>query len=113
MLCKQRIDALQVGAGCEHHGSAATCRPGDIAARGHAAGEEAPHQPREPFHALDSSGARQATRDCGMLLAIARRALTGLAVVVGVVTLTFLLLHAAPGDPAEHLLGPQATAEQL
>jgi peptide/nickel transport system permease protein len=44
---------------------------------------------------------------------IARRALTGLAVVLGVVTLTFLLLHAAPGDPAERLIGPTATVEQL
>ena len=44
---------------------------------------------------------------------LARRALTGLAVVVGVITLTFVLLHAAPGDPTERLLGPTATAEQL
>jgi peptide/nickel transport system permease protein len=48
-----------------------------------------------------------------MLRMIARRVLTGFAVVTGVVTLTFLLLHAAPGDPAEQLLGPTATAEQL
>ena len=44
---------------------------------------------------------------------LARRALAGIAVVAGVVTLTFLLLHAAPGDPAERLIGPTATAEQL
>lgn len=44
---------------------------------------------------------------------LARRVLTGLAVVLGVVTLTFLLLHAAPGDPAERLIGPTATADQL
>jgi peptide/nickel transport system permease protein len=44
---------------------------------------------------------------------LARRALSGLAVVAGVVTLTFLLLHAAPGDPAERLIGPTATPEQL
>jgi peptide/nickel transport system permease protein len=48
-----------------------------------------------------------------MLRTLARRALVGLAVVVGVVTLTFVLLHAAPGDPAERLLGPTATAAQL
>lgn len=41
------------------------------------------------------------------------RALTGIAVVAGVLTLTFLLLHAAPGDPAELLLGPTATPAQL
>ena len=47
-----------------------------------------------------------------MLRTLWQRALAGLAVVAGVVTLTFLLLHAAPGDPAERLLGPTATAEQ-
>jgi len=44
---------------------------------------------------------------------LARRALSGVAVVAGVVTLTFLLLHAAPGDPAERLIGPTATPEQI
>jgi peptide/nickel transport system permease protein len=39
--------------------------------------------------------------------------LRGAAVVFGVVTLTFLLLHMAPGDPVRRLLGPAATAEQL
>lgn len=48
-----------------------------------------------------------------MLRHALRRSLVGVAVVLGVVTLTFLLLHAAPGDPAEHLLGPTATAAQL
>lgn len=47
-----------------------------------------------------------------MLRAVARRALAGVGVVAGVVVLTFLLLHAAPGDPVEQLLGPTATAEQ-
>lgn len=44
---------------------------------------------------------------------LARRALAGVAVVAGVVTLTFLLLHAAPGDPAQLLLGPSATPQQV
>src|SRR5512142_2571577 len=44
---------------------------------------------------------------------LVHRALTGIAVVAGVLTLTFLLLHAAPGDPAELLLGPAATPEQV
>lgn len=48
-----------------------------------------------------------------MLRALVRRGLAGLAVVAGVVTLTFFLLRLAPGDPVEHLLGPAATAEQL
>ena len=39
--------------------------------------------------------------------------LRGLAVVAGVVTLTFFLLRLAPGDPAERLLGATATAEQV
>jgi len=42
-----------------------------------------------------------------------RRAVAGLAVIWGVVTLVFLLLHAAPGDPAALLLGPAASAEQV
>ena len=41
------------------------------------------------------------------------RLVRGLAVVAGVVTLTFLLLRLAPGDPVERLLGPTATAEQV
>ena len=48
-----------------------------------------------------------------MLRSLKQRALAGLAVVAGVVTLTFLLLHAAPGDPAERLLGPTASTEQV
>jgi peptide/nickel transport system permease protein len=48
-----------------------------------------------------------------MLRAITRRALAGIAVVLGVLALTFALLHAAPGDPVERLLGPTATAEQI
>jgi peptide/nickel transport system permease protein len=44
---------------------------------------------------------------------LGRRLLAGLAVVFGVIILTFLLLHAAPGDPVELMLGPTATAEQL
>lgn len=39
--------------------------------------------------------------------------LRGIAVVFGVVSLTFLLLHLAPGDPVQRLLGPAATPEQL
>ncbi len=48
-----------------------------------------------------------------MLAALARRALTGLAVVAGVVTLTFFLLRLAPGDPVERLLGPTAAPVQV
>ena len=48
-----------------------------------------------------------------MLARLGHRLLAGLAVVVGVATLTFLLLHLAPGDPVDILLGPRATAEQL
>jgi peptide/nickel transport system permease protein len=42
-----------------------------------------------------------------------RRALSGLAVVFGVLTLMFFLLRLAPGDPARLLVGPAATAEQV
>ena len=48
-----------------------------------------------------------------MLRGVARRALAGAGVIAGVVVLTFLLLHAAPGDPVERLLGPTATPEQI
>jgi len=48
-----------------------------------------------------------------MLARLGHRVLAGLAVVLGVVILTFLLLHAAPGDPVHLLLGPNATAEQV
>jgi len=48
-----------------------------------------------------------------MLAGLARRALSGLAVVAGAVTLTFLLLQLAPGDPVERLLGPTASTAQL
>lgn len=37
----------------------------------------------------------------------------GAAVVLGVVTLTFLLLHLAPGDPVQRLIGPAASPEQI
>jgi len=42
-----------------------------------------------------------------------RRAFTGLAVVLGVVTLMFFLIRLAPGDPALLLVGPTASEEQL
>src|SRR3954462_15684014 len=48
-----------------------------------------------------------------MLGALLRRALAGLSVIVGVVTLMFFLLRLAPGDPALLLVGPTATEEQL
>ena len=44
------------------------------------------------------------------MLLLARRALSGLGVVLGVVTLMFALLRLAPGDPALLLVGPAATA---
>lgn len=48
-----------------------------------------------------------------MLRRLLRRTLLGLAVIVGVVTLTFFLLRLAPGDPVDQLLGPAATADQI
>ena len=48
-----------------------------------------------------------------MLATLGQRLLAGLAVVLGVVTLTFLLLHLAPGDPIDIILGPTASAEQI
>jgi len=48
-----------------------------------------------------------------MLRTVVLRAVAGLAVVVGVVTLMFFLIRLAPGDPALLLVGPTATQEQL
>jgi peptide/nickel transport system permease protein len=48
-----------------------------------------------------------------MLRALIRRALAGLAVVIGVVTLMFFLIRLAPGDPALLLVGPTASQEQI
>jgi peptide/nickel transport system permease protein len=48
-----------------------------------------------------------------MLRLLTRRLFIGIAIVVGVVTLTFFLLRLAPGDPVEQLLGPTATPEQI
>src|SRR5438445_12118586 len=48
-----------------------------------------------------------------MFARLGHRLLTGIAVVLGVVILTFLLLHVVPGDPVRLMLGPTATAEQL
>jgi peptide/nickel transport system permease protein len=44
-----------------------------------------------------------------MLLTAVRAA----AVVFGVITLTFVLLHLAPGDPVQRILGPAATPGQI
>lgn len=41
------------------------------------------------------------------------RLVRGIAVIVGVLALTFVLLHASPGDPVRRLLGPSATAGQV
>lgn len=48
-----------------------------------------------------------------MVAELLRRVVTGLAVVAGVVTLTFVLLRLAPGDPVEHMLGPSASPAQV
>ncbi|HET9463895.1 MAG TPA: ABC transporter permease [Gemmatimonadales bacterium] len=48
-----------------------------------------------------------------MLRMFVQRALAGLAVILGVVTLMFFLIRMAPGDPALLLVGPTATQEQL
>ena len=48
-----------------------------------------------------------------MIRTLVQRALAGLAVILGVVTLMFFLIRMAPGDPALLLVGPTATQEQL
>jgi peptide/nickel transport system permease protein len=48
-----------------------------------------------------------------MMFLLLRRALSGAAVVFGVLTLMFFLLRLAPGDPARLLVGPAATEAQV
>lgn len=48
-----------------------------------------------------------------MIWPLLRALVRGMAVVLGVVMLTFFLLHLAPGDPVARLLGPAATREQI
>lgn len=48
-----------------------------------------------------------------MLSSLLVRLCRGLAVIAGVLALTFVLLHASPGDPVRRLLGPDATAGQV
>ena len=54
-----------------------------------------------------------AARLPAMLPSLLRRLGFGLGIVWGVVTLTFFLLHLAPGNPAARLAGPGATDEQV
>ncbi len=48
-----------------------------------------------------------------MLVLLSRRLAVGVLIVLGVVALTFLLLHLAPGNPTVHLSGPAASPEQV
>jgi peptide/nickel transport system permease protein len=48
-----------------------------------------------------------------MLVSMLLRSIRGLGVIAGVVALTFLLLHLAPGDPVRRLLGPDAAPGQI
>jgi peptide/nickel transport system permease protein len=42
-----------------------------------------------------------------------RRVLQGIAVVIGVTVIVFIILHALPGGPARGMLGPEATQQQV
>lgn len=48
-----------------------------------------------------------------MMHRLLARLSAGLAVILGIVVLTFVLLHIAPGDPARQLAGPAASVQQL
>lgn len=60
-----------------------------------------------------SAQSRSARVSCAMRGVVLRRIILGAFVVWGVITVTFVVLHLAPGDPAILLGGPAATAEQL
>jgi len=109
---EQRIDALQIGAGGEHDGGARRAASSPHAqvttdATARRIGTDRRDTPRilaaqEWRREIPADARHPGT-------ASARR----LAVVLGVVTLTFLLLHLAPGDPIDIILGPTASAEQI
>ncbi|HTE04485.1 MAG TPA: glutathione ABC transporter permease GsiC, partial [bacterium] len=44
---------------------------------------------------------------------LVRRLIAAMVVVVGVSFVVFLVLHLTPGDPAQVLLGPRATPDDL
>jgi len=44
---------------------------------------------------------------------LVRRVLQGIAVVIGVTVIVFIILHALPGGPARGMLGPEATEQQV
>src|SRR6185312_963992 len=119
---EERIDTLEVSAGGEQHGCAAACRR-RLTGREHKGGEHRAEQ------MSSSHGERyRAAVGCGqvswrlrqrmgrlhpMPLRALSRLVSAVAVVIGVVTLMFFLLHLAPGDPARLLVGPTATPEQV
>src|SRR3989441_2898624 len=107
---EQRVDALEVRPGCVPPG--ATAVRGSRAARRdhHPSG---PQPQRSSPHARILAGPRGSREIRRMLAHLGTRTLAGAVVVAGVVTLTFLLVRLAPGDPVERLLGPTATPAQL
>jgi peptide/nickel transport system permease protein len=44
---------------------------------------------------------------------LVRRVLQGIAVVIGVTLIVFIILHALPGGPARGMMGPEATQQQV
>src|SRR2546425_8623331 len=107
----ERVDALQVSARGIDHGAPAARGAHPPARRQRHSRKQ--HPRRSSPHARILAAARGAREIPPMLAALARRAVSGLAVVAGVVTLTFFLLRLAPGDPVELLLGPAATPAQV
>src|SRR5207245_1130235 len=106
----ERVDALQVGARGVHDGAPPAGGPAPARRQRNTDEQHPSHWSQHVRILAGPGGAREIPR---MLAALARRAATGLAVVAGVVTLTFFLLRLAPGDPVELLLGPTATPAQV
>jgi peptide/nickel transport system permease protein len=98
---EQRVDALEIRAGGEENGCPSAIRGRSTGGR------------RGSKEDCDSRREHGVFYIQAMLRALTRRAIAGLAVIVGVVTLMFFLLRIAPGDPALLLVGPTATQEQL
>ena len=97
---EQRVRALKVGAGSQDDGI-------PPAGRAWSTEEEREAAERETHPQVYTRG-----QILGMARGLLIGSLRGVAVVLGVVTLTFFL-HLAPGDPVQRLLGPAAEAAQI
>ncbi len=97
---EQRVNALQVCARGEHN---------RVSPIGGEPGAGRYEQEKEGAEATNHTQVYILPMPKGLVLGLVR----AIVVIFGVVTLTFVLLHLAPGDPVQRLLGPSATPAQV